>query len=306
MDVELANKYKASPTEVQNIQAKRQRQDSEGGKGDSQGDGNQQGRQASSGANKGSSRKSGRGNGRGKGRGRGGEGKGEDGDDEDGEKASKGGKGTRYGGKGKGKGGYSTEQMLSTSGKLLARLCRDRRDNMRFSQYILRIPSDHSLFPALANAQRVWKESRPSEGRHPDGELHELLWRLTVDTLYSSLQNAECVSAEQKGHIKELNYFLKLTIHNPAEHRSAGVRPTSIRRFQPAGRQGRPPPEEGKDWVWVLQFDSDRQKAREAHEEAAKVAETFKSYFSIELRQDTGPRDNLEFELEDQLASLRV
>ena len=134
----------------------------------------------------------------------------------------------------------------------------------------------------------------------------EILWRLTVGTLHSSLQNAECVSSEQKSHIKELNSFLKLTIHNPAEALTEGVRPTSIRRFQPAGRQSRPPPEEGKDWVWILQFDADRQKAREAHEEAAKVSGIFKSYFSIEIRQDTGPRDNLEFDLEDQLASLRV
>ena len=303
MDVDLANKYKASPSEVQNIQAKRQRQDSEGGKGESQGERSQQYAQANPRTSQGSSQKGNRGKGRTRGRGRGEEDKG--GLDEE-EKGSKGGKGPRNGGKGKGKGGYSTEQMLSTSGKLLARLCRERRDNMRFSQYVLRIPSDHLLFPVLANAQRVWKESRPTEGRHPDGELHEVLWRLTVESLHSQLQNAECVSAEQKKDIKELNYFLKLTIHNPTEPRTEGVRPTSVRRFQPAGRQGRPPPEEGKDWVWILQFDSDRQKAREAHEEAAKVAETFKSYFSIELRQDTGPRDNLEFELEYQLASLRV
>jgi hypothetical protein len=248
MDVELQNKYKVSPTEVQNIQAKRQRPDSEGGKGDTQDDGPQWDNHANSGANKGSQRGN-RGRGAGRGRGKGGEGKGED---EEGEKGSKGGKGAKRGGKGKGKGGYSTEQMLSTSGKLLARLCRDRRDNIRCTQFILRIPSDHSLFSALANAQRVWKETRPTTGRHPDGEMHELLWRLTVDNLYASLQSAECVSAEQKGHIKELNYFLKLTVHNPADPLTPGLRPTSVRRFQPAGRQGRPPPEEGKDWVWVL------------------------------------------------------
>ena len=127
-----------------------------------------------------------------------------------------------------------------------------------------------------------------------------------VDHFHTSLQSTECISSEQKTDIKNINYFLKLTIHNPAETLPEGVRPTSVRRFQPAGRQGRPPPEEGKDWVWVLMFDSDRQKGREAHEEAAKVQEAFKNYFGINLSPDSGPRDGLEFELEDQLASLRV
>ena len=72
MDVDLSNKYKASPSEVQNIQAKRQRQDSEGGKGESQGNGNQQGMQDNSRTSQGSGQKGNRGKGRARGRGKGG------------------------------------------------------------------------------------------------------------------------------------------------------------------------------------------------------------------------------------------
>ena len=201
---------------------------------------------------------------------------------------------------------YSNREIIATNSKLIARLCQDRREQMRHIQYVVRIPSGDNVIRGLFAAQKQWKDSRPTVGRHQDGELHEVCWRILVYMLTERLGSSVCITAEQKHNITALKKYLQLTIEEPGKALTPGTRPTSVIKFQPAGKASRGPPPDGKEWVWVLRFASDRQKAREAHEETAYVAPLFKDMFGISIANDTGPRDSLEFELERQLSSLRV
>lgn len=306
MDVDLVNKYKPTDQTDSDLAKKKRKSVSPEHKTDTDptqnvgSAGGNGGRQAGS-ANK----ETGRGKGRGKGKGekRGGRGG-------EGSSSSKGGNGVGGLPHEERRGGdeyeFSTRDILATNSKLLARLCQDRREQMRQTQYVVRFPSGDGCIRGLFAAQKQWKESRPGSGQHPDGELHEVCWRVLVHMLSERLSNSECVSGEQKANITSLKNYLRLTIHEPGKERPPGTRPTSVVKFQPAGKASRGPPPEGKEWVWILKFAADRQKSREAHEETACVAELFHQVFGISIKPDTGPRDALEFELERQLSAMRM
>ena len=287
MDVDLQSKYKLPDADSEAARGDKKRSKSgppSEGKG---------GATSSTPENNG---KGGKGNGKGRGKGKKGGGK----------KGSQGKDGDEFGPHPFDDETFTATQMLNTSHKLVSRLCRERREHLRWTQYAFKIPSGDPLVAILLNTQKIWKETRPSSGRHPDGELYEVSWLTAHQNLIERMESSECITAEQKSLQLAIRDFLKLTIRTSQPPFEPGSRATALTKFQPAGRAGRPPPGEGRPWVWVLAFQQDRSKGREAHEEAAHIAPSFKLAFDIEITPDSGPRDNLEFALERQLAVMAL
>ena len=161
------------------------------------------------------------------------------------------------------------------------------------------------MVDALEHTAKVWKDACPSSGRHPDGELFELLWTTFATNLHDRLETAECVSGEQKQSITAIRTWIKLTIHAP-DSQQPGNRRTTFVKFQPVGKQGRGAPPEDRPWVWIIRFGMGTQKGREAHEETLHIGTTLDEYFGTPITRDNGPKDGLERELEKQLAALRL
>lgn len=202
----------------------------------------------------------------------------------------KGGRGK--GQKERGRGGEQSDvwSVLEDHRKLLSRVAADRRVEAQASNYVLEIPeSDVELRTLLQNAADRWKQQRPSKGPHADGALHHVLWTVLCNKLATDLEQAECVTSEQKEAILSQRKILECTFVHSSKREAIG--PTVVQEFHSLGRRPRPP--ESGPWLWILKFSHSTSQGREVHETFLERMPKMQ-LVGVLVRKDRGTMDDLE------------
>ena len=222
------------------------------------------------------------------------------------QREGKGRSGNKSKGKGRGGKGENTEpdsvsQTLSTHAKLLLRLDQERRDRERTLQWAIDFKVPYELPQRLAHAVEVYRDSRPTEGQHPEGSLNDVQWKLFAGQVYTDLEKIEATSAN-KDRLQAVHRFLKHTIYTGSELGPDGNQ-TVCSMFKPAHRVAA----ESTTWTWLFRMRQDTARGRDAHEQllvCARYVEDFHTHSKV--RKDRAPKDGIVRQVEQQLAALRV
>ena len=79
--------------------------------------------------------------------------------------------------------GKRAARALESHRKLLLRLDNHRRSQNKEQQLVIEVePASEYMRNQLEHVMAVWKRDRPEAGRHPDGDLHELCWKMLLST----------------------------------------------------------------------------------------------------------------------------
>ena len=172
------------------------------------------------------------------------------------------------------------QEVVRVQGTLLLQVAAEQRQVAREQRFILELPNTMSeARDRLHQAQQDWNAERPSQGQHPLGALHILLWNVLL--LY-----LEACAKERTTTTRAKELVQQLVADGG----------TSISRFNPLGRRGKPPPE--GTWLWALRFDNMSFKGRELAEATRKHMEEL-TFHGMVLRMDRGTLSGLERQLRD-------
>ena len=173
----------------------------------------------------------------------------------------------------------SLQEVVRVQGTLLLQVAAEQRQVAREQQFILELPpTARALRELLFQTHQDWNKERPERGAHPLGTLHALQWNILLRYL----------CAHDKDH-PGTSHARRLL----ADLESDGG--TSVIRFNPLGKRGKPPPEGA--WYWALRFDSMSSKGRELAETRQYMSEW--SYLDLVLRMDRGNVSSLEKQIRE-------
>jgi hypothetical protein len=203
------------------------------------------------------------------------------------ERKSKGGKG----GDGKNPVDFSVEGRLAVQGRLLQRLAQAKREEGRYQNFI--IENEGECKSKLASTMQLWSETRPKNGKHPDGEPYECNWGSFIE-YHKERLGMECITHEQKSAFQKLKSWEQRV---KREEIGENGRRTVLRYFHPLGKKTRIP---SGSWLWLLVYDMSVGQGRDTHEWTLGSLKEIRE-LGIKLREDRAPMDNLERQLLEQL-----
>lgn len=186
----------------------------------------------------------------------------------------------------------SLQEMVELERKALIRVLQKQREDQQHVAFIFELDTALvDLRDSLEFASQTWKESRPSRGPHPDGELchiHLHMVRKHIRAYYNTMPNDTDEDARWAETLKGLyNSFNKEDA--PREWS------TCARKFHPLGQRNKQP--QGT-WIWLLELDQTTNRGRAAHEWIHDLLSTLPDHElhadGLVLRRERGTVDPLE------------
>jgi hypothetical protein len=199
---------------------------------------------------------------------------------------------------------FTIAEVVETNRRLTLRLCRQMREQVKQTQFVLIIkpdPSTEQLRNLLFTARKQYLEDAPRKGegrgQHDSGPMPTYLFDTFATWFEQELENAPTSAQQFKGAI--LAWLQKCFPYRGDRTRSA------IFSFGAKGNRSRVPALTSA-WPWGLAFNYLTKEGLEAHQALLEILEcSYGETPLFRISQDSSPPDQLEREMAE-MSLLRI